>query len=298
MFGSSIIRCTGIHVVPDAVYAVELSRRRQRVSLSRCAVVRTERPLSMPQSLVDDQDRARLVEVLRQLRRSGIDARRPYFALSEPASFIKRRFVLPHSAEATRQQLLWEAGQLLGSDVDEYVVDTLVTRRHGFFIAARRQILDLYGALCRQARVGKPGFDMVSFALCNALESRDAGGDGVEVILQDDGGSARAVLLRDGEYEAESIWSLDDVTVADGLARLCEAELDEDETARRLWVAGHGDIDGSAGLERLADEVVDLDPFVGLPMTAAAGRALESSQVPPRAFAVAAGLAFRGLADA
>jgi hypothetical protein len=62
-------------------------------------------------------------------------------------------------------------------------------------------------------------------------------------------------------------------------------------------VAGHGD-SGRAGLEELTDEVVDLDPFAGLPMTEAAVRALESSQVPPRAYAVAAGLAFRGLADA
>ena len=296
MLRSSTIHCTGIHVVPDAVYAVELSRRRQRVSLSRCAVVRTERPLSMPESLADDQDRARLVEALRLLRRSGIGAERPYFALSGAASFIKRRFVLARAEEATREQLLWEAGQLLGRDVDEYVVDTLVTRRHGFFIAARRQILDLHSALCRQAKVGKPGFDMASFALCNALESR-GGGDGVEVILQNDGDDARAVLLRDGEYESESIWSLDEVTVVDGLARLCEAELDEDESARRLWVAGHGD-SGRAGLEELADEVVDLDPFAGLPMTEAAGRTLESSQVSPRAYAVAAGLAFRGLVDA
>ena len=102
MFRSSNIRCTGIHVVPDAVYAVELSRRRQRVSLSRCAVVRAERSLSMPESLVADEDRARLVEALRRLRHSGIDAHKPYFALSGPASFIKRRFVLPHSTEATR----------------------------------------------------------------------------------------------------------------------------------------------------------------------------------------------------
>ena len=297
MLGSSTIRCTGIHLAPHGVYAVELARRRKSVSLSRCAMVRMSGPLEIPEALADDEGRSKLVEALQVLRRGGIEAERPYFALSGTASFIKRRFLLPRDREATREQLLWEAGQLLEQDEEEYVVDTLVTRRHGFFIAARRQILDLHGALCRQAQMGHPGFDMASFALCNALESCGAGGGGIEIVLQDDGESARAVLLRDGVYEAESSWTLDEMTAAGGLERFCEAELGEQDSLRRLWVAGPGETEGRGGLAGLTDEVTDLDPFIGLPVAESARQALESVETPPRAYAIAAGLAFRGLTD-
>ena len=278
------------------VFAVELSRWRQQVSLSRCAVIRMNPPLSMPACLVEDQGRRRLVEALSVLRQGGMEAEKPFFALSGTASFIKRRFVLTKNEEATRQQLLWEAEQLLEQDAQEYVIDTLVTRQHGFFIAARRQILELYGVLCQQAQVGPPKFDMASFALCNALECSSRGG-GVEVILQTTQDRARAVLLRDGAYVGEDDWVLDTMTAVDGLVRLCEAELVQDERVDRLWLAGSGE-DTVDQYEGLAEQVAELDPFVGLPVTDSARETLESTQIRPRAYAIAAGLAFRGLADA
>jgi Tfp pilus assembly PilM family ATPase len=290
---SSTTQCTGIHVASDGVYVVQLSRRGRRVSLARCTAVRLERSVTMPESLADSEARELLAEALRVLRRGGIDVARPYFALSGTACFIKRRFALPRSAEATREHLMWEAEQLLGPDVDEYVVDTLVTPRHGFFIAVRRQILDLHRALCRQARLGDPGFDMASFALCNALESCGAGGAGVEVILQEEGHSARAVLLRDGAYEGESSWILDDQTMTAGVTRLCQAELDEHESVPRMWLASGGH---AGGFDRV-DEVLELDPFAGLSVPDSVRQTLNNAEVPPRAYTVAVGLAVRGLAD-
>jgi Tfp pilus assembly PilM family ATPase len=292
---SSTIRCTGIHVAPTGVFAVELSRRRQQVSLTRCAVIRMEPPLTMPGCLVEDQGRRRLVEALSVLRQGGMEAEKPFFAISDTASFIKRRFVLPKNEEATRQQLLWEADQLLEQDAQDYVIDTLITRQHGFFIAARRQILELYGVLCQQAQVGRPEFDMASFALCNALEC-SGGGGGVEIILQTTQQSARAVLLRDGAYVGEEDWSLDAMTTIDGLGRLCDVELTENETIDRLWLAGCGD-DTVDQFEGFAEQVAELDPFVGLPVADSARQALESTKNRPRAYAIAAGLAFRGLAE-
>ncbi len=280
------------------MYVVQLSRREQRVSLTRCTVVRLERALTMPESLADDEARILLVEALRVLHRGGIDVARPYFALSGTTCFIKRRFVLPQADGATREHLLWEAGQLLGADIDDYGVDTLVTARHGFFIAVRRQILDLYGVLCHQAGLGKPGFDMASFALCNALENSGTGGVGVEVVLQDDGYSGRAVLLRDGIYEGEHSWSLEESGVTDGIARLLRAELDENEAVPRVWLAGPGDtVNGGAGFDGI-DHVVEIDPFAGLLVADSVRRTLETARVPLRAYTVALGLAVRGLADA
>ena len=282
-------------MTPDGIYVVQLSRRGRRVSLVRCTVLRLERSVTMPESLVDDDARELLAEALRVLRHGGIDVHRPYFALSGTTCFIKRRFVLPQADGATREHLLWEAGQLLGEDVDEYVVDTLVTARHGFFIAVRRQILDLYRVLCRQARLGSPGFDMASFALCNALESCGAGGAGVEIILQDDGHSARAVLLRDGAYEGEKSWVLDELTVAGGVSRLLKSELEQNESVPQMWIAGTGDAGG--GFEGV-DSVAELNPFSGLTVPDSVRQALESAEIPLRAYSVALGLAVRGLADA
>lgn len=298
MFRSSPTRCTGIHVAANGIYAVELSRRKQSVSLSRCAAVPVAASLSLPDALADHDGRASLVQALRLLHGDGFDVERPYFALSGAGVFIKRRFVLARDKGMTREQLLWEAEQLLAEDIDDYVVDTLATRHHGFFIAARRQILDLYGVLCREAGMGRPGFDMSSFALCNALESCGVGGEGIEIVLQEDGEIMRAVLLRDGEYEGESVWSQQEKGPATGLGLLCNAELDQGEVAHRLWVVGSGDAGGAVDLGEFADEVGDLNPFVGLTVSEMAKETLASNDVPARAYVVAAGLAFRGLADA
>ncbi|MDA0335185.1 MAG: hypothetical protein O2782_08485 [bacterium] len=298
MLRSSTTHCTGIHVAPDGIYVVQLSRREQRVSLARCTLVRLERTLTMPESLADDETRTLVVEALRVLHRGGIDVARPYFALSGTTCFIKRRFVLPHADGATREHLLWEAEQLLGADIDEYVVDTLVTARHGFFIAVRRQILDLYRVLCHQARLGTPGFDMASFALCNALENSGTGGGGVEVVVQDDGNSGRAVLLRNGTYEGEHSWNLDESTATDGITALLRAELEVNEAVARVWLAGPGGaVNGGAGLDGI-DHVAEIDPFAGLSVADSVRRTLDTSRVPPRAYTVAVGLAVRGLADA
>lgn len=299
MLGSGTTRCTGIHVSDDSVYAVELLRRRDRVSMGPCAVIPLAEPLSLPEGLADDGQRERLARALADLPVLGIEGKRPYFALAGTATFVKRHPLPPGGDAESREQLLWEARQLLGEDCDEYVVDILRTRRHAFLIAARQQILDLYGVLSRQAGLGAPGFDMFPFALCNALEGSGAvSGRGAELIVYGDTVSGRAVLLRDGEFEAEAVWTVAAGTEQeDGLARLCGSELDEDERLDRAWLCGAAAAD-SPLLARRADAIAELDPFAGLPRTAAAEEALAHSHRSESAFGVAAGLAYRAAAEA
>lgn len=266
--------------------------------LAHCTVVRLKEPVVLPDALVDGDGHAALVEALEVLQTGGIDVGRPYFALSGTACFIKRHFALNDAEELTREHLTWEARQLLGSDVDDYVIETLLTQRCGFLIAVRRQILELYGVLCRHAGLGSPGFDMASFALCNALEHGGAGGTGAEIILQQDTAAARAVLLRDGVYEGEQSWAHDEQSVIDGVARFMGTWLVDGDQAPHLWLAGgngSADVDGlPSGIEAVAE----LDPFAGMDMADTAQRALRSADVAPGMFAVALGLAVRGLADA
>lgn len=263
------------------------------MQLAHCTVVRMKTPVAMPEGLVDDAGHAALVEALDVLGPGGIDVERPYFALSGTACFIKRHFALPDAEDLTRDHLTWEAEQLLGADVGDYVVETLITPRCGFLIAVRRQILELYGVLCRHAGLGEPGFDMTSFALCNALEHCGQGGAGAEIILQQDSAIARAVLLRDGVYEGEQAWAQDEQSVDQAMARFTATWLTDDDAAPRLWLAGGIESDDWQEFEHVAQ----LDPFVGLDVSDSARLVLQSADGGAGMFSVALGLAVRGLAD-
>ena len=292
---------TGIHIGAHAVYAVGLTRRRGRLSLTHCAAVDLESAPRLPEQLADEGGRRPLAGALRELRSGGLPPGRPYLALTGAAIFVKRRPALPGAGAGSRDHLRWEAGQLLGDDLKDYVVDFLVTRRHGFVVAARRQLLDRWRALCEESGVGAPGFDMASLALCKALEgSGAASGQGVELIVHGEACGARAVLLRDGEYEAERAWSGDGQGgdgLAGSLARMCEEELGPGKGPGALWLSGPEAPARARVLAGLAGRVAVLDPFGGLKPSPGASLALSRGGRPSCAFAVAAGLAYRSASE-
>ena len=291
---------TGIHFGADAVYAVGLTRRRGRLSLTHCSAVALEKAPRLPEDLADEEARRGLAGALRELRELGLPRGRPYLPLGGPATFLRRRPVLQGAQAPSRDHLRWEAGQLLGDDLDEYVVDFLVTRRHGFVAAAHRELLARWSALCEESGVDAPGFDMASFALCHVLEgSRPSPAEGVDLIVHGEAGEARAVLLRAGEYEAEKAWPADGSGggLAGPLTELMEEELGG-ESPRALWLSGPEGPDHAEGLAGVAPSVALLDPFSGLACRAEASRGLERSGRPPEAFAVAAGLAYRSTLEA
>ncbi len=307
MFGSGSQHCTGVHITDGALYAVQISRRRKKVSLSACARVVLPRPLQLPEELAEDVERAALASALRQLSSAGVECQRPYFGLGGTSSFVKRRFLIPGSSVDTREQLLWEARQALEEDYDDFVLDVLQTSRYGFVVAARREVLELYGVLCRQAKIGKPGFDMIPFALVNALEGGGAAtGEGSDLIVQLANRQGRAVLVRDGEFEAEAVWDWeddDDAMTAERIEQLrsyIEGLLDMGqgtETADRVWLASESAHDAAEHLTGLGRSISPLDPFAHMSRRTRAEEALEQMPGGGPALAVAAGLAFRGLAD-
>lgn len=292
---------TGIHFGADAVYAVGLTRRRGRLSLTHCSAAALEKAPRLPEDLADEDARRGLAGALRQLRDLGLPRGRPYLPLGGAATFLRRRPVLPGAEAPSRDHLRWEAGQLLGDDLDDYVVDYLVTRRHGFVAAAHRELLARWNALCEESGVDAPGFDMASFALCHALEgSRPSAAEGVDLIVHGEARQARAVLLHEGEYEAERVLPADGrggEGLAGPLKEMLEEELGE-EPPRALWLSGPEGPVHAEGLAGLADSVAVLDPFSGLDRRPEASRGLERSGRPPGAFAVAAGLAYRSTLQA
>jgi Tfp pilus assembly PilM family ATPase len=308
VFGSGPKYCTGVHISGDTVHAVLLSRRRQTVHLSACARVSLSQTAELPEQLADDLGRSALATALMHLADTGVRCQRPYFGLGGTSSFVKRRFLVPGNDNETREQLMWEARQSLEEDFDDFVLDVLQTSRYGFVVAARREVLELYGVLCRQAKIGKPGFDMIPFALVNALDgSGSAHDDGTDLIVQLDSAEGRAVLVRDGEFEAEAVWSWEDEadtmthSKVEELRSYTEGLLDTGqgtESADRIWLASELACDAAEHLTRLGRTIRPLDPFARLSRRSRADEALDTMPGGAAALCVAAGLAFRGLADA
>ena len=289
---------TGIHFGADAVYAVGVTRRRGRLSLTHCSAVALEKAPRLPEQLADEDGRRPLAAALRELRALGLPRSRPCLALAGPATLVRRRPVLPGAGAGSREHLRWEAGELLGADLKDYVVDLLVTPRYGYVTAARREIFDRWAALCRESGLDPPRFEMASFALCRArADGAGAPGEGEELILHAEAGGVCAVLLRDGEYEAERTRSSGGGLAA-SLAEMCEQELGPGKEPRALWLSGAEGPARAAAVAGLAATVAPLDPFGALARSPGASRGLAASGRPSCAFAVAAGLAYRSASKA
>lgn len=287
---------TGIHLGPDAVYAVGLTRRRGRLSLTHCSAIALDEAPRLPEALADREGRRPLARALRQLRTLGLPRGRPCLSLTGPAAFVRRRPIVPRSKSGSRDHLRWEAEQLLGEDLKEYVVDFRTTRRNGFVVAARREIRERWTALCRESGLGDPRFEMTCFALCKALKAGGAAsGQGAELVVHGEAGGTRAVLLRDGDYQVEREWPRDGRDgdgLAGSLARMCEVEPGVGSRVPAVWLSGPEGPALAEGLDGLAEMVGALDPFEGLTRSPAASRGLSTSELPSCAFAVAAGLAY------
>ncbi|MFH1570261.1 MAG: hypothetical protein ABIL09_19875 [Gemmatimonadota bacterium] len=337
MFGSSPKSATGIHVADRAVHIVELARRRSETRLAHA--VSLELPESLrPNRLADPAAAAALRAALEQARLDrGFAYRHCYYALDGGAFFLKRRPAIPDDPDETRQLLRWEATQVLADDLSEYVIDFLLTRRHGFLVAARRAAIDVVTATLRQAHIARPGFDVLPFALCNALElSGAATEEGVEILADLGADQATLIALADGELEDVEIcpyrrrWGVvaperpspraaragseglfdeveaDDTAgevvghgercrmVAEAIERMAQAQ--GGERPGRLWLTGAADevwIDGLSGTGLPRPRI--LDALAGMELSAPASR---DGAAPAGALAAAAGLAFRGLAEA
>jgi Tfp pilus assembly PilM family ATPase len=97
------------------------------------------------------------------------------------------------------EQLLWEIEQYLGDELGEYAVDAVSSGTHGYAVAARLAVLDLYAQIFTEAGMPEPDFDVEPFALHNAAEAAQLLVAASTVVLVGLGGGGADILtVRDG----------------------------------------------------------------------------------------------------
>ncbi|MEC7841249.1 MAG: hypothetical protein VX911_00075 [Candidatus Latescibacterota bacterium] len=335
MFGSRKKRATGIHIGDDALNVVEMSSSsREGAKIEGLVSLDLDRwPLSVRLSR-DDVSHQLLEALRRSVDEYDLNFPSPLVALDPSLVSVKRRALIPGSDKENREYLKWEATQFLSDDLDHYLLDFLLTTQFGFVVAVRRVAVEKLRSLCKDAGVAKPRFDAVPFALCNALEFSGGSLEGVDLVIDIGDTEARLVLLNKGELQAlESCnwWdggfamymdafsyspgskqdtggkdfgkdrvanhASDDRSQAQLLSAALAGFVDrwaDGKTPDRVWIAGR-DADspqwGAAVASTLSIPGESLNPFA-----AVEGSEEIVTNVNAPAFAVAAGLAFRGLA--
>ena len=297
MFGLGKKRATGVHIGDGLLHIVELGRSGRAVELR--AVFRAE--------LASPDLGKELRGVLRQATRDlGLRFANTCIALGRGEFHLKRwPLVEGAGVRINRENLLWEAGQFLSGDPADYGIDTVLGREWGYVVAAHRRVLDRYLDFSRQAGFDSPELDIVPFALHNALEaSRPGPVENLEVIVGLSRSEIHTLLVRDGELAGVLSRSFPqekhDARI-EAVVKCIDALLGEEnrgEDPQRFWVA---DLSGCADwreaelADRYSASSALLDPFQNLSSDRCQG-AQQSLLASGSEFAVAAGLAYRGLA--
>ena len=196
-------RSTGIHLGDGGLQIVEL-RLRGGVACLEEAVRLNIHELPFPLPWTNPKFQHDIADTIRSARREhGVRFRHPYFALDERSAIVKRRALLPGKVQDNRENLEWEARQVIADDLAEYAIDYLLTSEFGFVVAARRAAMDRVRGVCRHAGIPDPEFDLAPFALYNTLET-SAGllGSGCELLLDVGSSMARSVLLVEGQLRS------------------------------------------------------------------------------------------------
>ena len=337
IFSSRKKSATGIHFDDRALYTVELSRtahgQTELVGLARVEL-NGEAGFS---NLTDDAVCTELTAALCEARgHSEMRFRNPYATLREGSVLLKQRPLFHRKDDHNKEQLEWEAQQFLPDDLNQYALDCLQTARATFVVAARRQAIDQLARICRGAGISRPEVDVAPFALCNAAESSGAAAEGIDLLLDFSRDEATLILLDSRELMAVDMCNWDGRYAMYGAVETArgqtpgpgpgagegeeasqsdaDTELDSSrgallarsydrlahdhlgsEAPDRVWLSG-AEVElgawGSEIEERMSLYSRPLDPFANVD-TAAVDEPLQDSF----AYATAAGLAFRGLAE-
>lgn len=206
MFGSSTKRGTGVHMADGALHVVGLVREQSRTALD--GLVRL--PLSHTDhlgQLADEECCQEFVQALTDSRDHLGDAfHNVFFAFDGPSAFLKRRARVSPNDRQAREHLQWEAEQFLADAAEEYVIDFLLSGRHGFIVAVRRAAMELVATAFARAGLDRPGFDIATLALCNALEASGLSPtQGFEVLIDLGREEAELALLHNGRLR--DVWT-------------------------------------------------------------------------------------------
>jgi len=303
VFGSSKKAATGIHIGADGLRVVELEVVGQNLELQ--ALIHLELKGAFHPGQVDSPEgEAELIQALLQLREErGLRFRNAVVALS-PASYQLKRRALPEAGDLdVRSYLEWEAEQILADETKAYGIDYVQTAATGFIVAAHRQSIRFYQEVFKSAKISID-LDIEPFALFNVLEFTEVVGDeGVELLVDVAGDRYWTILARDGEIEAASLgsWNGEAAAGSDPLSEVSGrlSGLLEGVEARpdRVWISGSNSRHATWRVQlpdqlRISSALVD--PFRGVDISQL--NKDDSTQLASRsAFAVPAGLAYRGL---
>ena len=295
LFGLGRTKATGIHISGQTVRVAALDADRSSVRPLVLAADELERPFD-PTALSDKQQRQELAAKLVALAATyDFDYSNACFALDRRLGLIQRRPFVAGTMRENREQLLWEAEQILAGEATAFSCDFALTSQWGFVVAARYRALDCYRALGKETAVGQLDVDLVPFALYNASECANLlAKDKFSLLLYADIGEAWLLLIEEGELAAlaSCVWDDDDDAV-EALKGATRKLLSEGSSGlQRLW--GAGIVYWSEGLAaHLGVQHSILDPL------AAVNPKLLGSATPAQrsAYAIAVGLAQRGLAQ-
>ena len=298
LFGKGNKKATGVHIEDHLLRIVELVRAGGDPEVG--AVFRAE----LPGSDLGPE----LREALRRAAREcSLSFANTCISLGWSQFYLKHwPLVEGANAKTNRHHLLWEASQFLAADLKDYGIDTFLGQSRGFVVAVRRRVLEHYREFCLQSGLKSPELDVVPFALCNALEgSRSGPAAGMEMLVGFSRRETSILLLRDGDLAAveSRVHSAEPEADWTGATEKCiDALLGKEnrgENPERLWVADLTGCADSRATELSAHYSIRsavLDPFRNLRTTRCKG-AQQSLLGRGSEFAVAAGLAHRGLAE-
>lgn len=256
----------GLDIGSSAVKLVELKERKGGYSLQRVGI----EPLP-PEAIVDGSvaDAALAVEAIQRLiERTGV--RNDAFATSVSGhSVIVKRIAVPRMTDAELADAIrWEAEQHIPFDIHDVCLDYVVLDDEPardtldvLLVAAKRDKIDDYASLVRQAGRTPVAIDVDVLALQNAYELIYGGGAEGVVALIDLGASVTKIqVLADGS----PVFWRDIPYGGDQIAERLQSELgltaDEAEAARQgpaldgsAAVAARPLLD--AAIEELASEI-------------------------------------------
>jgi Tfp pilus assembly PilM family ATPase len=310
-------KATGIHLTGHTLRLVSLERTAANCRLCALAEVRLPVPF-LPAELLECGTRQRIARALEEAL-SGVvhDLGRVVPSLGGGLFQIQKVPLEVASEEDRRDQITWEVSQTLISPPGDYLIDFYPEGRAAFWVAVRREILDLCTDLYAEAGISLKGLEVEPMALFYACEMADLWISGRNAAILS-GYPWVSFVAAEGStlIAAETVCvngSVPDVPVAPRDRDLSDLQ-DIFEVAQR-WIHGDrtldrrraaydrvffcGDQNRISGLmQRLrtpaSPKLIPLQPF-----SACDTRHLPESQRPllsrQSAFGIAAGLAYRGL---
>ncbi len=247
-----------------------------------------------PVSLGDEQQRRELATKLAALAAAyNFDYSMACFSLDRRLGLVQRRPLVARTERENREQLLWEAEQLLTEDAKAFSCNFVLTSQWGFVVAARHRALAGYRALGKAAAASRLDVDLVPFALYNASERANLlAKDTFSLLLYADLSEAWLLLIEEGELCAltSCCWEQEEDAPAVLAGAAHKLLSTSGNGLQRLWGAGF--VYWSEGLAAhlgVPHSILD-------PLAAIKPKLLDSTPPAQRSqYAIAVGLAQRGL---